>query len=45
MFLITFSEGNCRAEVEENSSNDTFVCDDDAHMVVLCTRSPFFCMS
>ena len=43
MFLITFSEGNGRAEVEENSSNGTFVCDDDAHKVVLCTRSPFFC--
>ena len=43
MFLITFSEGNGRAEVEENSSNGTFVCDDDAHKVVLCTRSPLFC--
>ena len=43
MFLITFSEGNGRAEVEENNLNCTFVCDDDAHKVVLCTRSPFFC--
>ena len=45
MLLITFSEGNCRAEVEENISNGTFVCDDDAHKVILCTRSPFFCIS
>ena len=43
VFLITFSEGNGRAEVEENNSNGTFVCNDDAHKVVLCTRSPFFC--
>ena len=43
VFLITFSEGNSRADVEKNTSNDTFVCDDDAHIVVLCTCSPFFC--
>ena len=43
MFLITFSEGNSRAKVEKNTSNDTFVCDDDAHIVVLSTCSPFFC--
>ena len=42
VFLITFSEGNGRAEVEENNLNGTFVCDDDAHKVVLCTCSPFF---
>ena len=45
VLLITFSEGNGRAEVEENISNGTFVCDDDAHKVILCTRSPFFCNS
>ena len=39
--LITFSEGNRRADVEKNTSNDTFVCDDDAHIVVLSTYSPF----
>ena len=39
MFLITFSEGNSRADVEKNISNDTLVCDDDAHIVVLCTFS------
>ena len=43
MFLITFSEGNGRAELEKNTSNDAFVCDDEAHIVVLCARSPFFC--
>ena len=43
VFLITFFEGNSRADVEKNTSNDTFVCDDDAHIVVLCTCSPFFC--
>ena len=43
MFLIIFSEENGRAEVEENNSSGTLVCDDDAHKVVLCTRSPFFC--
>ena len=44
MFLRTFSEGDDRAEIEENNSNDTLVCDDDAHIVVLCTNSPIFCM-
>ena len=42
VFLITFSKGNGRAKVEENNSNDTLVCDDDAHKVVLCAYSPFF---
>ena len=43
MFLIIFSEENGRAEVEENNSSGTLVCDDDAHNVDLCSRSPFFC--
>ena len=43
MFLITFSEGNGRAELEKNTFNDAFLCDDEAHIVVLCTCSPFFC--
>ena len=43
VFLITFSEWNGRAEVEENNSNGTIVCDDGAHKVILCTQSPFFC--
>ena len=36
VFLITFSEGKGRAEVEENNSYGTFLCDDDAHKVILC---------
>ena len=45
MFLNKFSEGNGCDEVEENNSNDTLVSDDDAHKVVLCTGSHFFCSS
>ena len=41
LFPNYISEGNDRAEVEKNNSNDTLVCDDDAHIVVVCTRSPF----
>ena len=41
VFLHTFSEGDGRAEIEENNSNDTLVCDDDAHIVVFRTRSYF----
>ena len=41
VLVITFYEGNGCAEVKDNNSNDTFVCDDDAHIVVLCTRSYF----
>ena len=43
VFLITFSEGNGRTEIEKNISNNALVCDDEAHIVVLCTHSPFFC--
>ena len=44
MFLITFAGRNDLAEVRKNknNSNGTIVCDDDAHIVVLCTRSHFF---
>ena len=42
VFLITLIEGNGRAEVGENNSNGTFICDDDAHKVVMSPRSPFF---
>ena len=42
-FLITFSEENGLADVVEKNSDDTFVFDDDAYKVVLCTCSPFFC--
>ena len=37
MFLITFSEGNGRAELQKNTFNDALLCDDEAHIVVLCT--------
>ena len=35
VLIVTFSEGNGLAEVEENYSNDTPVYDDDAHKTVL----------
>ena len=41
MFLITFSERNDLAEVKKTNSNGTIVCDNDAHIVVLCTRCHF----
>ena len=30
-------EGNGRAELEQNTFNDDLFCDDEAHIVVLCT--------
>ena len=30
---------NGLAEFEENDSNDTLVCDDDAHKVIVCASS------
>ena len=41
VLIVTFWEGNGLAEVEENDSNDTPVYDDDAHKIVLCTKSYF----
>ena len=41
VLIVTFCEGNGLAEVEENDSNDTPVHDDDAHKIVLCTKSYF----
>ena len=37
-----FWDENDLANVEENDSNDTPACDDDAHKAVLCARSPLF---
>ena len=34
-----FLDENGVTEVEENDSNDTIACDDDAHKVVLCNHS------
>ena len=42
---ICVKKRNWSFEVEENNSNDTLVCDDDAHKVVLCAYSPFFLKS
>ena len=39
---VTFCEGNGLAAVEENYSNDTPACHDDAHKAVLCTHGYFF---
>ena len=35
--MVTFSEGNGTAEVEEGDSKDTLACDDDAHKADVCT--------
>ena len=42
VLIVTFCEGNGLTEVEENDSNETLVCDDDAHKVVVCTHGFFF---
>ena len=43
MFQSSFSEGNEHVEFEENNSNDTLDCDDDAHkqFCVLVSQFPF----
>ena len=35
--MVTFSEGDGPAGVEEGDSKDTLACDDDAHKVDVCT--------
>ena len=42
VLIVTFCEGNGLTEVEENDSNDTLVCDDDTHKVVVCSHGFFF---
>ena len=37
VLMVTFSEANGLAEVEEGDSKDTFACDDDAHKADVCT--------
>ena len=37
VLMVTFSEGNRLAEVEEGDSKDTLACDDDAHKADVCT--------
>ena len=41
VLIVTFWEGKGLAEVEEKDSNDAPVYDDDAHKIVLCTKSYF----
>ena len=40
--IVTFCEKNGLADVEENDSNDTTVCDDHDHKAVLCTYGYFY---
>ena len=40
-FIVALYEANGHAEVEENNSNDTPECDDDAHKSVLCSHRNF----
>ena len=42
--LVTIKDENGLNDVEENDSNDTVACDDDAHKVVLCARSLILCV-
>ena len=43
VLVVTFSEGNCLTEVEEEgNSKDTLACDDDAHKADVCTKSCLF---
>ena len=37
-----FISSACLVEVEENDSNDTPICDVDAHIAVLCNYGYFF---
>ena len=40
--LVTFLDVHGSTEVEENHSNNTTACDDDAPTAVVCTHSHFF---
>ena len=42
VLMVTFSEGNCLTEVEENDSKDTLACDDHAHKADVCIKSCLF---
>ena len=37
VLMVTFSEGNGHAEVEEGDFKDTLACDDNAHKADVCT--------
>ena len=40
--ILKILDENYLADVEENDSNDTPACDDDAHKNILRSRSHFF---
>ena len=40
--MVTFSEGNGLAEVEEGDYKGTLACEDNAHKAVACTSVTFF---
>ena len=42
--LVTFLYMNGLAEVEENDSNDSLACDDNAHKVIICAHSLILCV-
>ena len=42
--LVTILDVNGLTEVEENDSNGTVACDDDAHKVILCAQSLILCV-
>ena len=42
--LVTILDVNGLTEVEENDSNDTVACDDDAHKVILSAQSLILCV-
>ena len=42
--LVTILDINGLAEVEENDSNDSLACDDNAHKVIICAHSLILCV-
>ena len=43
-YLVTILDVNGLTEVEENDSNGTVACDDDAHKAILCAQSLILCV-
>ena len=42
--LVTILDVNGLTEVEENDSNDSLACDDNAHKVIICAHSLILCV-
>ena len=42
--LVTILDIYGLAEVEENDSNDSLACDDNAHKVIICAHSLILCV-